>query len=416
MKKNFKKIIAAVLALACIFCVGLPASYAVNDVQAFEYDFGINDVSVAPISLAAVNEKIVVTVTATPAEAAEGRFVVATLEDGAEAKIRNNELIFNANGEAKFEITALADKNFKVNFDVADSELSAETVVMVNGISTSAVDDPFVTEVTDVNISQSSAVLTFGNTLQLSANVVPANATNKTIIWTSSKKSVARVDQNGKVTPVAKGNAMIIATSEDGGFNAICNVTVKAREFILKWVVDGVVVAEQKYEEGAAIKKIANPSKKGYTFIGWNPDVPSVMPSYNLTVTAKFSKTPVDYNFKININQPSRTSINYGDSLGLSCSVSGTLPPGTMIVWQEEVEVKTDDKPLEIVEIETHYGEMSCTVRPMRHGTTVVYARILDGADNILAEDFIIIQSNANLFYKIVGTIKGWFGLTKHYY
>ena len=61
----------------------------------------------------------------------------------------------------------------------------------------------------------------------LQADITPKNADNKNIIWSTSDKNVATVDENGKVTAVGKGTAVITATTEDGGFTAECEVTVK---------------------------------------------------------------------------------------------------------------------------------------------------------------------------------------------
>ncbi|MBO4297571.1 MAG: Ig-like domain-containing protein [Clostridia bacterium] len=52
--------------------------------------------------------------------------------------------------------------------------------------------------------------------LQLSAAVTPANATNKTITWTSSKPEVAVVDENGFVQAVSSGRTVITATAANG--------------------------------------------------------------------------------------------------------------------------------------------------------------------------------------------------------
>ncbi|MBQ7117065.1 MAG: Ig-like domain-containing protein [Clostridia bacterium] len=48
---------------------------------------------------------------------------------------------------------------------------------------------------------------------------------NKTVIWTSSDESIAAVDENGTVTAVGAGEAVITATTADGGFEATCRVT-----------------------------------------------------------------------------------------------------------------------------------------------------------------------------------------------
>ena len=60
----------------------------------------------------------------------------------------------------------------------------------------------------------------------LTATVSPANATDKSVTWSSSNTAVATVDENGMVTAVSVGDTMIIVTTKDGGFTATCTVTV----------------------------------------------------------------------------------------------------------------------------------------------------------------------------------------------
>ena len=63
---------------------------------------------------------------------------------------------------------------------------------------------------------------------QLSASVLPNNAENKSIVWSTSNASVATVDNNGVVTAVANGNTTITATTLDGsGKYAECSVVVE---------------------------------------------------------------------------------------------------------------------------------------------------------------------------------------------
>ena len=65
-----------------------------------------------------------------------------------------------------------------------------------------------------------------GQTLFLVAEIFPANATNKTVVWSSSDTSVAEVSANGTVTAKKSGVALITATSDDGKKTASCAVTV----------------------------------------------------------------------------------------------------------------------------------------------------------------------------------------------
>ena len=76
-----------------------------------------------------------------------------------------------------------------------------------------------------------SVILSTGDSLTLKATVKPDNATGKALKWTSSDPSVAAVDENGNVSAVAKGRAVITATAEDGFTSDSCEVTVRIRLF-----------------------------------------------------------------------------------------------------------------------------------------------------------------------------------------
>ncbi|MDR0437226.1 MAG: Ig-like domain-containing protein [Bacteroidales bacterium] len=81
--------------------------------------------------------------------------------------------------------------------------------------------------VTDVMMSRPSVTLTAGDTAHLAVTVLPTNATNKAVNWTSSDDIVATVDNNGIVTTHIKGTATIIATTLDGSNqSAACVLTV----------------------------------------------------------------------------------------------------------------------------------------------------------------------------------------------
>jgi uncharacterized protein YjdB len=67
---------------------------------------------------------------------------------------------------------------------------------------------------------------TIGNTITLTATVLPADATDKSVEWLSDKEDVATVDQNGKVTAVGNGLATITVMTKDQGKTATCVLTV----------------------------------------------------------------------------------------------------------------------------------------------------------------------------------------------
>ncbi len=79
-------------------------------------------------------------------------------------------------------------------------------------------------EVESVTLSQKSIAVPEGGTFQLSATVNPDDATDKTLTWSSSNKTIATVDENGLVTGIQGGNTVI--TVKAGKKQATCSVTV----------------------------------------------------------------------------------------------------------------------------------------------------------------------------------------------
>ena len=82
--------------------------------------------------------------------------------------------------------------------------------------------------VTGVSLNTNELTLVAGDTETLTATVQPDDATNKTVTWTSSNPEAATVTDDGLGTAIAKGTAIITATTQDGGKTASCVVTVTA--------------------------------------------------------------------------------------------------------------------------------------------------------------------------------------------
>ena len=81
--------------------------------------------------------------------------------------------------------------------------------------------------VSSVSLSKSATTITAGSGEQLTATVLPENAGNKNVTWSTSNAQVATVS-DGYVTGVAAGNATITVTTQDGSKTATCAVTVVA--------------------------------------------------------------------------------------------------------------------------------------------------------------------------------------------
>ena len=94
----------------------------------------------------------------------------------------------------------------------------ALTVTCKNGIGI---------RVTSVTINQESIRIGEGQTKTLTANILPADATQQEVTWRSTNETIASVSSaNGLVTGNKAGQAQIIVTTMDGGYSDTCDVTV----------------------------------------------------------------------------------------------------------------------------------------------------------------------------------------------
>ena len=107
-------------------------------------------------------------------------------------------------------------------------------------------------DVTGVSLDKTNISFCVNAEEVLTATITPSNATNENVSWSSSNPSVATVDNTGKVTAVGVGTATITVTTEDGGYDASCEVTVKTRPTVATpaptlttlCVGDGIEVSE----------------------------------------------------------------------------------------------------------------------------------------------------------------------------
>ncbi len=106
------------------------------------------------------------------------------------------------------------------------------TVTTVSGSKTATCDVtvvPAVVVPTSVSVSGCpGSNLEIGATANLDETVLPSNATDKSVTWSSSNNSVATVSNTGLVTAVAAGSATITVTTNSGSKTATCGVTVNA--------------------------------------------------------------------------------------------------------------------------------------------------------------------------------------------
>ena len=132
--------------------------------------------------------------------------------------------------------------------------------------------------VTGVTVTPPTANLTVGGaTQQLTANVLPSDAGNKEVTWTSSHPSIASVNATGLVTGLAAGAATITVKTIDGNFTATCTVNVTfipTTGVTLDYTILNLTLSDK--QQLAAQIQPANASVKTVTWSSNNTNVATV--------------------------------------------------------------------------------------------------------------------------------------------
>ena len=126
-------------------------------------------------------------------------------------------LTLNSNGTITGTPTAAGTYSFTVT---ATNDYGSDSKEF-----TLTIDQQGTIHVTSVTLNKSETTLTVGGTETLTATITPSTATNQNVMWTSDNEAVATVD-NGVVSAVGSGTAIITVTTADGNYTAVCTVSV----------------------------------------------------------------------------------------------------------------------------------------------------------------------------------------------
>lgn len=87
-----------------------------------------------------------------------------------------------------------------------------------------------------ISLNKTTLNLEVGQSEKLLSKISPENVDNKKVIWSSSDKTIASVDENGLVTSLGEGSVIITVTSQDGKLTANCKVNIKpVTEYLGEW-------------------------------------------------------------------------------------------------------------------------------------------------------------------------------------
>lgn len=138
-------------------------------------------------------------------------------------------------GDFKWEFTSEDDEDDGVNADLKEALENYETSLLSvggNSIPTepSNPEEPSDVPVESISINITNTTIRIGETVQLIAEILPENATNKKLIWSTDDEKIATVNQEGLVTAISTGETMITVTTEDGDKEATCKIVVMENE------------------------------------------------------------------------------------------------------------------------------------------------------------------------------------------
>ena len=259
---------------------------------------------------------------------------VATVDESGNVTAKNP-------GEATITVTAADNGGAQATCKVTVTERTAPVI-----------------KVTQIQLSQTRASLNEGKELQLTATVLPANATNQSLTWSSSVEGVATVDPTGKVTAIKAGTTVITATAkDDSGISASCTVqvtvpTVKVTGITLNKttasVVKGKTVAltatvtpdtatDKTIKWTTSNKNVATVSTDGVvtavaagtaTITATAADDSGVKATCKITVT-----NPVVKVTKVTLNKTT-ASVVKGKTLTLTATVTPTNATNKKVTWK----------------------------------------------------------------------------------
>ena len=205
--------------------------------------------------------------------------------------------------------------------------------------------------VEQITLSATSLSLKLGDSRTLTATVIPSDATDSQVTWSSSDPSVATVSDQGEVTAVRAGNCTITATA--GGKSAACTVTVSTQEIPVERITLSSTSLSLKEGDSHRLTATVTPSDATDSQVTWSSSDPSVATvsdqgevtavragnctitataggkSATCTVTVSTQEIPVE---RITLSSTT-LSLKEGDSHILTATVTPSDATDSQVTW-----------------------------------------------------------------------------------
>ena len=265
-------------------------------------------------------------------EDAENQNVIWSSSNKAVASVKDGEVTAVSVGEAT--ITAKSE----------DGGKKATCVVTVN---------PKHIPVSAISLDKTEVAMNPDDNVMLTATIAPENASNKSVLWSSSDESIATV-KDGEVTALKVGEVVITATSEDGGKKATCKVVVSAKHIPVSSVTLDKEEVSLVLEDKMTLTATVTPDNASNKTILWTSSDESIatvkdgevtaLKVGEAVITAKSADGDKKANCKVTVNakpvpvtgvslnkQKARVFIN--DELTLTATVAPEDATNKTLVW-----------------------------------------------------------------------------------
>ena len=250
-------------------------------------------------------------VTIEPGFVTDGKITVtANWKDMAVVEVKPKGKTLKYNGSEQELVSAGTAENGTMNYAIGDDDTTAPTTGWSEavpkrkdkgtyyvwykakgndgyadsdpGCTTATISDKDPVKVEKVELSDDKLTLSPGESGQLTATIVPEDATDKEVSWAVDDESVAKISSDDKectVTAVAAGETTVTVTTKDGGKEAVCTVIVedkpgpKPEKCTITFDANGGEgeMKPQSGNKGNTVKLKANDFKRsGYEFKNWN--------------------------------------------------------------------------------------------------------------------------------------------------
>lgn len=243
-----------------------------------------------------------------------------------------------------------------------------------------------VIKVTQIQLSQTRASLIEGKELQLTATVLPTDATNQSLTWSSSVEGVATVDPTGKVTAIKAGTTVITATAkDDSGISASCTVQVTEPTVKVTGITLNKTTASVVKGKTVALTATVTPDTATDKTIKWttsNKNVATVSTDGVVTAvaagTAIITATAADDSgvkatCKITVTNPvikvtkvtlnkTTASVVKGKTLTLTATVTPTNATNKNVTWKSSnTKIATVDGNGKVTAVAAGTATITCT-------------------------------------------------------